>query len=59
MFGPIVHVVRYRAGDLDEVVDAINAMGYGLTLGMHSRIDTVPNASQRVRVSGISTSTAI
>jgi RHH-type proline utilization regulon transcriptional repressor/proline dehydrogenase/delta 1-pyrroline-5-carboxylate dehydrogenase len=39
VFGPIVHVVRYRARDLDAVVRAINAMGYGLTLGIHTRID--------------------
>jgi len=39
VFGPIVHLVRYRARDLDAVVAAINAMGYGLTLGIHTRID--------------------
>ena len=37
-FGPILHVVRFRSGDLPSVVDAINAVGYGLTLGLHSRI---------------------
>lgn len=40
VFGPILHVARYRAGDLDRVLDAIEASGYGLTLGVHSRIDT-------------------
>src|SRR6188508_279635 len=39
VFGPVVHVVSYRARDLDSVVSAINAMGYGLTLGIHTRID--------------------
>src|SRR5699024_10127917 len=39
-FGPILHVVRYRSDQLDQVVDAINATGYGLTFGIHSRIDT-------------------
>jgi RHH-type proline utilization regulon transcriptional repressor/proline dehydrogenase/delta 1-pyrroline-5-carboxylate dehydrogenase len=39
VFGPIVHVVKYRARDLDAVVRAVNAMGYGLTLGIHTRID--------------------
>ena len=39
VFGPVVHVVRYRARDLDAVVGAINALGYGLTLGIHTRID--------------------
>lgn len=38
VFGPVVHLIRYRAEDLDAVVDAINALGYGLTLGVHSRI---------------------
>src|SRR5204863_7903489 len=36
---PVVHVVRYRARDLDALIDAINRMGYGLTLGIHTRID--------------------
>jgi RHH-type proline utilization regulon transcriptional repressor/proline dehydrogenase/delta 1-pyrroline-5-carboxylate dehydrogenase len=39
IFGPVVHIVRYRARDLDALVDAINHMGYGLTLGIHTRID--------------------
>jgi RHH-type proline utilization regulon transcriptional repressor/proline dehydrogenase/delta 1-pyrroline-5-carboxylate dehydrogenase len=41
VFGPILHVVRYRQGHLDKVLEAINATGYGLTLGLHSRIDSV------------------
>jgi len=41
VFGPILHVVRYQRGHLDKVVDAINATGYGLTLGLHSRIEGV------------------
>jgi len=39
VFGPVLHVVRYRARDLDKVIDEINATGFGLTLGIHSRID--------------------
>jgi RHH-type proline utilization regulon transcriptional repressor/proline dehydrogenase/delta 1-pyrroline-5-carboxylate dehydrogenase len=39
VFGPVVHIVRYRARDLDSLVDAINRLGYGLTLGIHTRID--------------------
>jgi RHH-type proline utilization regulon transcriptional repressor/proline dehydrogenase/delta 1-pyrroline-5-carboxylate dehydrogenase len=39
VFGPVVHVVRYRARDLDALLDAVNHMGYGLTLGIHTRID--------------------
>ncbi|MFA9459520.1 bifunctional proline dehydrogenase/L-glutamate gamma-semialdehyde dehydrogenase PutA [Thiohalorhabdus methylotrophus] len=39
VFGPILHVVRYRAGELDRVIAAINGTGYGLTLGVHSRVE--------------------
>ncbi|HET7810896.1 MAG TPA: bifunctional proline dehydrogenase/L-glutamate gamma-semialdehyde dehydrogenase PutA [Steroidobacteraceae bacterium] len=39
VFGPVVHLVRYRARDLDALIEAINRMGYGLTLGIHTRID--------------------
>jgi RHH-type proline utilization regulon transcriptional repressor/proline dehydrogenase/delta 1-pyrroline-5-carboxylate dehydrogenase len=42
VFGPILHVVRYRAAALDQLIDAIDATGYGLTLGIHSRIDALP-----------------
>ena len=51
VFGPILHVVRWRAENLEAVCAAINATGYGLTLGIHSRIDdTVAYIVQRVRV---------
>ena len=39
VFGPILHVVRYRARDLDRVLAEIRGTGFGLTLGVHSRID--------------------
>ncbi len=39
-FGPILHVVRWKSGQLRQVVEAIEATGYGLTLGVHSRIET-------------------
>ncbi|HEY4943298.1 MAG TPA: bifunctional proline dehydrogenase/L-glutamate gamma-semialdehyde dehydrogenase PutA [Rhizomicrobium sp.] len=39
VFGPVLHVVRYSADSLGKVCDAINATGYGLTLGVHSRIE--------------------
>jgi RHH-type proline utilization regulon transcriptional repressor/proline dehydrogenase/delta 1-pyrroline-5-carboxylate dehydrogenase len=39
VFGPILHVVRWRAGGLDRLIEAIAATGYGLTLGIQSRID--------------------
>jgi RHH-type transcriptional regulator, proline utilization regulon repressor / proline dehydrogenase / delta 1-pyrroline-5-carboxylate dehydrogenase len=41
VFGPILHVVRYEGGHLDKVIAAINGSGYGLTLGLHSRIEGV------------------
>ncbi len=51
VFGPIVHVVRYAADRLNDVVDAVNATGYGLTLGVHSRIETTQRAIlERARV---------
>ena len=37
-FGPILHVVRFKAGELEQVIADINATGFGLTLGLHSRI---------------------
>jgi RHH-type proline utilization regulon transcriptional repressor/proline dehydrogenase/delta 1-pyrroline-5-carboxylate dehydrogenase len=39
VFGPILHVIRYKVSDMPRVLDDINASGYGLTLGVHSRID--------------------
>lgn len=39
VFGPILHVVRWKANELDAVVDAVRSSGYGLTLGIHSRIE--------------------
>ena len=49
VFGPVLHVVRYRAAELDEVLDDIARSGYGLTLGVHSRIDaTVAHIASRL-----------
>ncbi len=54
VFGPILHVVRYEAQNLDKVCDAINATGYGLTLGIHTRIDeTARFIRERVRAGNI------
>jgi RHH-type proline utilization regulon transcriptional repressor/proline dehydrogenase/delta 1-pyrroline-5-carboxylate dehydrogenase len=51
VFGPALHVVRWKADELDQVIDAINATGFGLTLGIHSRIDeTVEPIRQRAKV---------
>jgi RHH-type proline utilization regulon transcriptional repressor/proline dehydrogenase/delta 1-pyrroline-5-carboxylate dehydrogenase len=54
VFGPVLHVVRFAAKDLDKTIDAINATGYGLTLGVHSRIDaTVDHIVERVRAGNV------
>src|SRR5579862_114262 len=48
VFGPILHVVRFHSSDLVKTVDAINAKGYGLTMGIHSRIeDTIESVRAR------------
>ncbi len=39
IFGPVLHVATFKARDIDKVVDAINAREYGLTFGLHTRID--------------------
>jgi RHH-type proline utilization regulon transcriptional repressor/proline dehydrogenase/delta 1-pyrroline-5-carboxylate dehydrogenase len=54
VFGPIVHVIRYQAHHLEEVIDAINASGYGLTLGVHTRVDaTARFIAARVRAGNV------
>jgi len=54
VFGPILHVVRYGRGRLAEVVEAINASGYGLTLGLHSRIESVADfVAENARVGNL------
>ena len=40
-FGPILHVFRYRAAELGQVLDAIRSTGFGLTLGVHSRLESM------------------
>ncbi len=47
VFGPILHVVRFAGDRLDEVIEAVNGTGYGLTLGIHSRIDSTVDYIQR------------
>jgi RHH-type proline utilization regulon transcriptional repressor/proline dehydrogenase/delta 1-pyrroline-5-carboxylate dehydrogenase len=49
VFGPILHVVRYRSDELDRLLDEIAGNGFGLTLGVHSRIDaTVARVAARL-----------
>jgi RHH-type proline utilization regulon transcriptional repressor/proline dehydrogenase/delta 1-pyrroline-5-carboxylate dehydrogenase len=54
VFGPILHVVRYKASELDRLIDAINATGFGLTFGVHSRVDsTIEHITQRIRAGNL------
>jgi RHH-type proline utilization regulon transcriptional repressor/proline dehydrogenase/delta 1-pyrroline-5-carboxylate dehydrogenase len=54
VFGPILHVVRYPADGLDHVLQSIERSGYGLTLGIHSRIDdTVEEVVNRLQVGNV------
>ena len=51
IFGPVLHVIRWKGSELKQVVEQINATGYGLTLGIHSRInDTVDYIASHARV---------
>ncbi|MEM0945004.1 MAG: L-glutamate gamma-semialdehyde dehydrogenase, partial [Pseudomonadota bacterium] len=51
IFGPVLHVATFAAHEIDAVVDRINATGYGLTFGLHSRIDDrVAQVLGRIRV---------
>jgi RHH-type proline utilization regulon transcriptional repressor/proline dehydrogenase/delta 1-pyrroline-5-carboxylate dehydrogenase len=54
VFGPVMHVLRYRRERLAELIDAINATGYALTFGVHSRVDeTIRFAAARIRAGNI------
>jgi RHH-type proline utilization regulon transcriptional repressor/proline dehydrogenase/delta 1-pyrroline-5-carboxylate dehydrogenase len=54
VFGPVLHVVRYPADQLDRVLQSIERLGYGLTLGIHSRIDdTIEAVIDRLSVGNI------
>ncbi|MEQ5840360.1 trifunctional transcriptional regulator/proline dehydrogenase/L-glutamate gamma-semialdehyde dehydrogenase [Paraburkholderia acidicola] len=54
VFGPVLHVVRYRRSALDKLLEQIRATGYGLTLGIHTRIDeTIAHVLARAHVGNI------
>ena len=54
VFGPVLHVLRYRRDALGELIDAINATGYGLTCGIHSRIEeTIAFIVARIRAGNV------
>jgi len=50
VFGPILHVIRYKAEDLDHVIDEINDQGYALTFGVHSRVQSfIDKVTRRIK----------
>jgi len=54
IFGPVLHVATFEAEEIDRVVDAINDKGFGLTFGIHTRVDTrVEKIVKRIRVGNI------
>ena len=54
VFGPVLHIVRFRREQLDQIIDDINATGYGLTFGLHTRLDeTIAHVSDRVRAGNL------
>jgi RHH-type proline utilization regulon transcriptional repressor/proline dehydrogenase/delta 1-pyrroline-5-carboxylate dehydrogenase len=51
IFGPVLHLATFKASELDKVLDAVNATGYGLTFGLHTRIDDrVQHVIERLHV---------
>lgn len=54
IFGPVLHIATFKADEIDKVVDDINAAGFGLTFGLHTRIDSrVEDVSRRIRVGNV------
>jgi RHH-type proline utilization regulon transcriptional repressor/proline dehydrogenase/delta 1-pyrroline-5-carboxylate dehydrogenase len=54
VFGPVLHIVRYRGEYLDQVINDINALGYGLTLGVHTRLEsTMQMVTARAHVGNV------
>lgn len=54
VFGPVLHIATFKASDIAEVIEAINATGYGLTFGLHTRIDDrLQTIANRIRAGNI------
>ena len=54
VFGPVLHVIRFRRADLDRLIDDINASGYGLTFGLHTRLDeTIAHVTTRIKAGNL------
>jgi RHH-type proline utilization regulon transcriptional repressor/proline dehydrogenase/delta 1-pyrroline-5-carboxylate dehydrogenase len=54
VFGPVLHILRYRREELDRLIEEINASGFGLTFGLHTRLDeTITRAVAQIRAGNI------
>ncbi|MCJ8519866.1 RHH-type proline utilization regulon transcriptional repressor/proline dehydrogenase/delta 1-pyrroline-5-carboxylate dehydrogenase [Pseudorhizobium tarimense] len=54
VFGPVLHVIRYRRNELDRLINDINGTGYGLTFGLHTRLDeTIAHVTSRIRAGNL------
>ncbi|TXH85328.1 MAG: L-glutamate gamma-semialdehyde dehydrogenase, partial [Rhizobium sp.] len=54
VFGPVLHIMRYQRKGLDKLINEINASGYGLTFGLHTRLDdTIAHVTERVRAGNL------
>jgi RHH-type transcriptional regulator, proline utilization regulon repressor / proline dehydrogenase / delta 1-pyrroline-5-carboxylate dehydrogenase len=54
VFGPVLHIVRYERDQLSALIDAINATGYGLTFGLHTRLDkTIEQVTSRIKAGNL------
>ena len=54
VFGPVLHFVRYARQNLDRVIDGVNALGFGLTFGLHTRLDeTIDHVTARIHAGNI------
>jgi len=54
VFGPVLHIMRYQRKGLDKLIADINASGYGLTFGLHTRLDdTIAHVTERVRAGNL------
>ena len=54
VFGPVLHVLRFQRAELPALIDAINGTGYGLTFGLHSRLDsTIGEVTERIRAGNL------
>ncbi|KZL09436.1 Bifunctional protein PutA [Pseudovibrio axinellae] len=54
IFGPVLHIATFKAEEIDQTIDAINGQGYGLTFGLHTRVDSrVQHVVERVKVGNL------